>query len=721
MIKCVECGTLCSDGDIFCPVCGTRLSSESYIDANAIQGDKDALEDNTSSMNNEESPEHTDANSHSKNDGRPISGGGYTKFTIPKDDPNHIKDLFEICSKTEWVLLQEDAIKASLSANNISPEKEPRICLALVNRLLITKNSFINRVVTDGEMPIYHAIRRYTSHADENYNAALKELIIDLQKYVKTSDSILGEIILAALISTCAENDAARSLAAEYLDRVVPKGAYGLLEYLRDDQIVGLLFSALWICDYLGFRAFYRKMCPEIGTYDALSRATLYDKALTDAEASTFLQKYADKINDGNEEELYDDTENAEKFIKTYQQYAETHDVSGHLRFAFLALGFQYARNLIFASAGLVTGEYFNSELDKYLDYLSPEGKKKFLDSLLNLNLNVTRISEELSELGGPNGGPAIANWRVITEHVEALAGVEHHEKSDAAPPAVSQDSDTRSDEINDIVEDESHNNEFEEFTSGSQRKRRKIIYILMLVFLGVVIITGGILIVDRFKNRDDNTYPSGNNSQKSGGLSNLSPSSAPYSGGASNYTDNKAEEPVYLASPDPNFSFPSAVYNQSQVLSGAKSNKNLSELQQVSFYRASATSQIYASGLNYYADKAIDGSIKTSWQENVEGQGIGESLTVFFDRVTDISYIGILAGSFESEEAYYANSRIKKAQFEFSDGASFDYYFDDIPNISLIELSQTVSTRYIKITIEDVFPGKTWDDTAIAEVFAYR
>ena len=243
--------------------------------------------------------------------------------------------------------------------------------------------------------------------------------------------------------------------------------------------------------------------------------------------------------------------------------------------------------------------------------------------------------------------------------------------------------------------------------------KVKKAIIILLSIILSIAILTVDYIVIKSVVPRDR----TGNSNDNQRQFSLMPSSQTPMSDSSLISGNSVIQEPIYLVSPDPNY----IEQGNRQVVRGTKAYRELSELQQVRFSSASATSQIYASALDYYADKAIDGRINTSWQENVEGQGIGESLTVFFDKVTDISYIGVLAGSFESEEAYYANSRIKKAQFEFSDGTSFEYSFDDIPNISLIELSHSISTKYIKITIEDVFPGLTWDDTAIAEVFAYR
>lgn len=257
---------------------------------------------------------------------------------------------------------------------------------------------------------------------------------------------------------------------------------------------------------------------------------------------------------------------------------------------------------------------------------------------------------------------------------------------------------------------------------SGEQANRKWGIYILGSILLICIVLTGAYIVTQRRDVRPVATaepIPTPIQTYYQNQASEINP-----------YQDstlttppaqqNTYQDPFYQTTPVPTSSV-SENYYQTPSITGTKSNKNLSELQQVFFSRASATSQIYASALDYYADKAIDGSIKTSWQENVEGQGYGEALTVFFNSDTDVSYIGIFAGSFESEEQYYANSRLKKARIEFSQGEAFEYDFEDQPAISLIELSQTVRTRFIKITIEDVYPGYEWDDTAIAEVAAFR
>ena len=255
---------------------------------------------------------------------------------------------------------------------------------------------------------------------------------------------------------------------------------------------------------------------------------------------------------------------------------------------------------------------------------------------------------------------------------------------------------------------------------SGEQTVHKWGIYILSSVLLVFVVLVGAYVVKQKGNDRPVTitepirTYYQNKSSDSNTNQRPVSSFTTPPS------QENTYQEPFYPTTPAPTSNVLNN-YNQTPSITGTKSNKNLSELQQVFFSRASATSQIYASALDYYADKAIDGSIKTSWQENVEGQGYGEALTVSFNSDTDVSYIGIFAGSFESEEQYYANSRLKKARIEFSQGQTFEYDFEDQPAISLIELSQTVRTRFIKITIEDVYPGYEWDDTAIAEVAAFR
>jgi hypothetical protein len=68
----------------------------------------------------------------------------------------------------------------------------------------------------------------------------------------------------------------------------------------------------------------------------------------------------------------------------------------------------------------------------------------------------------------------------------------------------------------------------------------------------------------------------------------------------------------------------------------------------------------------------------------------------------------------------YYANNRPKTIRFEFSDGSWADYVFGDLNQEQIIQLSETVKTSFVKMTIMDVYAGEC-NDTCIYLVKAYR
>ena len=350
----------------------------------------------------------------------------YTNYTIPTTDPAHVKDLLELCSMFEWTFLQSDEVASVFKANNMSPATEPRACLAYANHVIITKDSFIANIEAMGEYPIANLVRQYISGYRTNGNPPTLDLIRSLQDYVGVGDNVIGNSLLAGLIASASDSESMLSLSASYLDRVVPKGAYYLIDYIKEDLIDGLLFSAMWLCDYIGFRAFYRQQCRKNGSYDPLSSVYYEDDDVSPPNLPSFLNSYAKEITDGDPEKIREDQVSAEKFIRGYQQYDASHGVSQDLRFAFLVLGFQYATELIYKSAALVTAEYFNSQIDQYMAGLSEEGARDFLDALLKMPLTLHAMGEALSMAMGNFGSPYDANWEKISKHVDALGGRPH-------------------------------------------------------------------------------------------------------------------------------------------------------------------------------------------------------------------------------------------------------------------------------------------------------
>lgn len=138
-------------------------------------------------------------------------------------------------------------------------------------------------------------------------------------------------------------------------------------------------------------------------------------------------------------------------------------------------------------------------------------------------------------------------------------------------------------------------------------------------------------------------------------------------------------------------------------------------------FSYADASSEILHNGIYYSAFRAMDDDPNTSWQEDVDGDGIGEYLILSFDREVTVGGIMIFPGFDQSESAWERNGRPAKLRVELSDGSTYDISLDDLREWQGYEFLSPVRTEYLKFTILDVYTGSEWDDTAITDIRAYR
>ena len=113
-----------------------------------------------------------------------------------------------------------------------------------------------------------------------------------------------------------------------------------------------------------------------------------------------------------------------------------------------------------------------------------------------------------------------------------------------------------------------------------------------------------------------------------------------------------------------------------------------------------------------------IDGDKTTVWAEGVDGPGYGESITLYFDSVHTVKQLKIVNGLINSYDGYYKNNRVASIKIIFSDGSSqIAHLSDDNTGYQIIDLSHSVDTDYITLTIDSVYSGYKYDDTCIAEV----
>lgn len=120
-----------------------------------------------------------------------------------------------------------------------------------------------------------------------------------------------------------------------------------------------------------------------------------------------------------------------------------------------------------------------------------------------------------------------------------------------------------------------------------------------------------------------------------------------------------------------------------------------------------------------YSAEKAFDNDMTTCWSEGVDGYGVGESITVSFDDVYEISELSLWNGLCTSEDLFYKNSRLHNITVTLSNGNSYDFEcsggWDSRHNS--FSFGGNIETSSITITIQSVYEGDKYKDTCISEI----
>lgn len=164
--------------------------------------------------------------------------------------------------------------------------------------------------------------------------------------------------------------------------------------------------------------------------------------------------------------------------------------------------------------------------------------------------------------------------------------------------------------------------------------------------------------------------------------------------------------------------------------------NKQNEELQYKTYTYIENSSKLDG---NYNTFNIVDSDKATAWVENEEsynkngdGKGIGEWIKIkeikavpytmlSYEIKRELSGLKIINGYAKSEEVYKANNRVKKVKIEFSDGSSITRELED-NNLDFqnIDFGKSIKTKYVKITILDIYKGDKYNDTAISEIELY-
>ncbi|MBR1629264.1 MAG: hypothetical protein IJ679_08390 [Lachnospiraceae bacterium] len=145
-----------------------------------------------------------------------------------------------------------------------------------------------------------------------------------------------------------------------------------------------------------------------------------------------------------------------------------------------------------------------------------------------------------------------------------------------------------------------------------------------------------------------------------------------------------------------------------------------------VSAAKASSTIDQSSKNVSNYAMYMFDGNDQTSWQEGVSGYGIGENIDIFFEDKYEINYIGFKFGNWKNDKYYYGNAKPKTLFFEVDDVKNDDVVREQVefPNsnwgIDWVEVKNIKRTDHMKLTIVDVYPGTSYEDTCITDILVF-
>ncbi len=105
------------------------------------------------------------------------------------------------------------------------------------------------------------------------------------------------------------------------------------------------------------------------------------------------------------------------------------------------------------------------------------------------------------------------------------------------------------------------------------------------------------------------------------------------------------------------------------------------------------------------------------AWVENNEGQGVGEWLVFDFNKPKEISRIIFRNGYTRTAKTFATNSRVSELKIELSNGSTYQIGLSDMSDLQQFTLPEPETAKWVKITINSVFKGSKYADTALSFV----
>lgn len=138
-------------------------------------------------------------------------------------------------------------------------------------------------------------------------------------------------------------------------------------------------------------------------------------------------------------------------------------------------------------------------------------------------------------------------------------------------------------------------------------------------------------------------------------------------------------------------------------------------------YVTASSIRDTDTEGGEYSLESVLSNNPMTKWvPSKASHDGISEWIQINASQPQYVKGIYILNGYHKSEQIWYNNNRVKSCTLSFSDGRSIIVTLGDTMDLIKIDLDIPVNTTFIRLTINSVYAGARWDDTAITYLSAY-
>lgn len=121
--------------------------------------------------------------------------------------------------------------------------------------------------------------------------------------------------------------------------------------------------------------------------------------------------------------------------------------------------------------------------------------------------------------------------------------------------------------------------------------------------------------------------------------------------------------------------------------------------------------------GNTYGPANLFSGGQSVAWVEGRSGQGVGEWVVVEFDGLRNVDAIQVRTGYQKSADIFYKNSRVRQLRAEFSSGQTMTLRPADDITVESFRVDPPIKAHWVKFTIEAVYPGNKYTDTAIGKL----